>query len=209
MSIVAPDIDRWLDGRSAVADPVLGEMQRLGASRDFPIVGPQVGRLLEILARATGALGVLELGSGFGYSAAWFLRGMPPGGRILLTDGSASLAEEARGFLTRGGHEGRFEIHVGDALAFAAAQTGPFDIVFNDVDKHDYPRVHDLAARLLRPGGLLISDNMLWRGRIADPRANDAATEGVRGLIERLFASDAFVPCILPIRDGVAVAVRR
>lgn len=208
MSVVVPEIDRWLDRLAAVDDPVLAEMQRLGQARGFPIVGPQVGRLLEVLARATGALRVLELGSGFGYSAAWFLRGMAPEGRIVLTDGSGTRADEAREFLTRAGHAGRFEIHVGDALAYAAGLPGPFDIVFNDIDKQDYPRVHDLAARLLRPGGLLVSDNMLWSGRVADPQVTDAATEGVRRLVDLLYASTALSPSLLPVRDGVVVAVR-
>ena len=208
MDLVHPEIDRYLTARAAHGDPVLGEMEKAGAERDFPIVGPQVGRLLEVVARACGARRVLELGSGFGYSAYWFLRAVGPEGTVFLTEGSAQRASEAEGFLTRGGFAGRFRIEVGDGLAIAAALTGPFDIVFCDIDKHDYPKALPLARRLLRVGGLFIADNMLWSGNVLAPAPDDRTTSGVVELTRELFAAGDFVTTLVPLRDGLTVAVK-
>jgi len=208
VDLLHPDIERYLAGLSAHDDAVLAEMERLAARRNFPIVGPQVGRLLEVLARSVGARRVLELGSGFGYSACWFLRALGPTGSVILTEGSAERASEAEAFLSRAGFSGRFRIEVGSALDIAGKLEGPFDVVFNDIDKHDYPAAYGVALRLLRPGGLFISDNMLWSGKVASPDAGDAATAGVIALTRRLYGSADFVSTIVPLRDGVAVAVR-
>ena len=208
MDLVHPGIDGYLAGLAAHGDPVLGEMERLGAEREFPIVGPQVGRLLEVAARACGARRVLELGSGFGYSAYWFLRGLGADGTILLTEGSPDRAREAEGFLTAGGFAGRFRIECGDGLAVAAALEPPFDVVFCDIDKHDYPKALPVARRLLRPGGLFITDNMLWQGKVLAPAADDTTTAGVLELTRALYAATDFATTLVPIRDGVTIAVK-
>jgi len=208
MDLVHPDIDRYLTSLAAHGDPVLGEMERIGAERDFPIVGPQVGRLLEVAARACGARRVLELGSGFGYSAYWFLRAVGPEGTVFLTEGSAERANEAEAFLTRGGFAGRFRIEVGDGLAIAAALTGPFDVVFCDIDKHDYPKAILVARRLLRVGGLFITDNMLWDGKVLAPAPDDRTTNGVLELTRALYAAEDFVTTLVPLRDGLTIAVK-
>ena len=208
MNLVDPAIDRYLAALAATDDPVVAEMERLGTERDFPIVGPQVGRLLEVLARSCGATRVLELGSGFGYSAVWFLRAVGPGGTVLLTEGSAERAAEAHGFLTRLGFAGRFHVEVGDALAIASSLPGPFDVVFCDIDKHDYPKALPVTRRLLRPGGLFITDNMLWQGKVLDPARADDATRGVLELTRALREASDFETTLVPLRDGLTVAVR-
>jgi predicted O-methyltransferase YrrM len=208
MDLVHPDIDRYLTVLASHGDPVLDEMEALGAKRDFPIVGPQVGRLLEVAARSCSARRVLELGSGFGYSAYWFLRAVGPEGSVLLTEGSAERAQEAQAFLTRGGFTGRFRIEVGDGLAIAARLDGPFDVVFCDVDKHDYPKALPIARRLLRVGGLFITDNMLWQGKVLAPASEDKTTSGVVELTRALYAAKDFVTTLLPLRDGLTVAVK-
>jgi len=162
VDIVAPDIDRYLHELANPRDPVLREMEVLAAEERFPIVGPQVGRLLYLLARSIGAHRVLELGSGFGYSAYWFARAVGPHGQVVLTEGSEDRARRAAEFLERGGFKDHVTILVGDALELAERQGGQFDIVFNDIDKEQYPRVLDRVETLLRPGGLFICDNMLW-----------------------------------------------
>jgi predicted O-methyltransferase YrrM len=208
MDLVQPAIDRYLTRLSAHDDPVLAEMEALGAQRDFPIVGPQVGRLLEVAARASGARRILDLGSGFGYSAFWFLRAVGPEGTVILTEGSDEKAREADAFLTRGGFAGRFRIEIGDGLAIAASLEGPFDVVFCDVDKHDYPKALPIARRLLRAGGLFITDNMLWDGKVVAPAPDDLTTRGVLELTAALYAATDFVTTLVPLRDGVTVAVK-
>ncbi len=208
MDLVHPDIDRYLTSLAAHDDPVLGEMESLGAERNFPIVGPQVGRLLETTARACGARCVLELGSGFGYSAYWFLRAVGPEGTVFLTEGSTEHAREAETFLTRGGFAGRFRIEVGDGLAIAEVLTGPYDVVFCDIDKHDYPKALPIARRLLRAGGLFITDNMLWDGNVLSPTPGDRTTDGVVELTRALYAAPDFVTTLVPLRDGLTVAVK-
>lgn len=208
MNLVDPDIDRYLNALSLHGDPVLGEMERLGATRDFPIVGPQVGHLLEVAALACGAKRVVELGSGFGYSAYWFLRAVGPEGTVFLTEGSAERAKEADEFLTRGGFAGRFRVEVGNGLEIAESLPGPFDIVFCDIDKHDYPKALPIARRLLRKGGLFITDNMLWDGKVLTAQPGDATTRGVLDLTRALYTAEDFVTSLVPIRDGLTIAVK-
>ena len=210
MNLIQPDIDRYLNRWAASKDPVVVEMEQLAAERGFPIVGPQVGRLLLTLARSIDAKRVLELGSGFGYSAWWFATAVGPEGRVILKEGSQDNANLARGFLDRAGLANRVEIRVGDGLEIAGEYDGPFDIVFNDIDKRDYPRALPVALERLRPGGLFIADNMLWQGQVLDEAAADASTRGVLELTRALYAAPNLDTTILPIRDGVAIsAVRR
>lgn len=207
MNLIHPGVHRYLDSLARAGDPVLEEMERLAAERSFPIVGPQVGRLLFVLARASGARRVLELGSGFGYSAYWLARAVGAEGEVVLTELSPERAREAETFLRRGGLAERCRIHVGDALELARRLDAPYDLVFNDVDKERYPEALERAAALLRPGGLFVSDNMLWFGRVLDPPPGDAAARGVVELTRRLFATPRFVTTVLPVRDGVSVSV--
>ena len=209
MDIVNPEIDRYLHELANPADPVLREMEVLAAERSFPIVGPQVGRLLQVLAVSISARRVIELGSGFGYSAYWFARAVGPDGLVVLTEASAERASEAESFLRRGGFSDRIRIEVGDSLELADRVEGEFDIVFNDIDKEQYPAVLGKASALLRPGGLLISDNMLWFGTVLEERPSTPSTEGVQGLTRLLYASEEFVTTLIPMRDGVTVSVRR
>jgi predicted O-methyltransferase YrrM len=219
VQILEPAIDAYLQRLAASDDPVLVEMERLAADESFPIVGPQVGRLFVVLARLGGARRVLELGSGFGYSAYWWALALGPAGRVVACEASPERAERGREFLARGGLLERVEIVVGDALQIAARHgkeiaggggtEGRFDVVFNDVDKKDYPRVLPLAEATLRPGGLFVSDNMLWSGRVVEPGTPSPSTRGVQELTERLHASPRFETTLVPLRDGVTVSVFR
>lgn len=208
MDLVHPEVDRYLDELARFTDPVLQEMERLAAERSFPIVGPQVGRLLYVVATACSARRVLELGSGFGYSAWWFARAVGPQGLVVLTEASPARATEARGFLDRAGFAERVRVETGNALEVAKRVEGTFDIVFNDVDKRDYPAALELGWDRLRPGGLFISDNMLWKGSVLEARAEDAATLGIRELTRRLYASGKSFSALVPVRDGVTLTVK-
>jgi predicted O-methyltransferase YrrM len=209
VDIVKPAIDRYLHDLANPRDPILREMEVLAAERGFPIVGPVVGRLLHLLARTIGARRVIELGSGFGYSGYWFARAVGPGGHVMLTEGSADRAAEATDFLKRGNLLDRVSVKVGNGLEIIERIGGEFDIVFNDIDKQDYPAVLDRAAAALRPGGLLISDNMLWFGSVLEEDPSDASARGVKELTRMLYASEEFETVLIPIRDGVTVSTYR
>ncbi len=207
MDILNPKIAAYLERLAAPQDPVLREMERLARRRGFPIIGPEVGALLCQLALISGARRVLDLGSGYGYSASWLARGLARGGRITCTDASEANARAARSFFLRQGIAGRIRFLVGDALKILDRLPGPFDLVFNDVDKEEYPQVLPRILRRLRRGGILVTDNMLWDGRVVQ----GDRTESTRGVIRytgMLYASKDLLTTILPIRDGVTISVK-
>jgi caffeoyl-CoA O-methyltransferase len=208
MDIVNPQIEAYMASLQARHDePVLLEMEREGRERDFPIVGRNVGVTLEVLARSIGARRVMELGSGFGYSAYWFARAVGASGDVHCTDGDPDNASKAEAYLTRVGLWDRVTYHVGDAVEQMAAVEGEFDIVYDDIDKHGYPAAWMAARDRLRIGGLYICDNVLWSGRILEPEPD----RNTAAILEhnRLIADDErYVSTIVPTRDGVFVALR-
>ncbi len=203
--IVDKKVEGYISGLDGQADQVRSEMEALARGNGFPIVGPQVGRLLGVFARSLGAQRILELGSGYGYSALWFARSMNNGGTVTCTDLSSDNRDVALKFFRAAGLEKSLSFHVGDALSFARTQTGPFDIVFNDIDKKDYPASISVALRLLRIGGLFITDNVLWSGKVASRGRPDAATLAIREFNAMITRRDDLETVILPVRDGVAV----
>jgi caffeoyl-CoA O-methyltransferase len=207
VNIVDPRIEDYLDTIIPRRTDVLEEMERLAESRHFPIVGPQVGRLLWLLARSIGARHVLECGSGFGYSAHWFAQALPPGGRVVLTEGSADNCAQARDFLERAGLLERASIHNANALDVIERLAGPFDIIFCDIDKRDYPRIYPFLGTRLRSGGMLICDNMLWYGKVLGSEEDDD-TRGVRELTRLLSSDPGLFTTILPLRDGVSITYK-
>jgi caffeoyl-CoA O-methyltransferase len=200
-------LDQYLLRLTPGRDRHLREMERLAARRGFPIVGPLVGRFLYQLATGMRASRVLEFGSGFGYSAYWFALAMGKTGKVTLIDGDPANLARAEACFERAALPARFIYHAGDALEVAARLNGTYDIVFNDIDKEAYPQTIDPAARLLRPGGVFITDNVLWSGRVFDSSA-DPATEGIRAFTRKLYRDRRFFTTIVPLRDGLAVATR-
>ena len=209
MNIVDPGIQDYLRRLYDDGDPVRLEMEALGAERSFPIVGPLVGRHLGVLARAIGARKVFELGSGYGYSALHFARAVGEGGAVHCTELSAENVALARTFLERAGVWKRVTYHQEEATAALRRVGGTWDIVYNDIDKDGYPETVELAYTHLRPGGLFITDNVLWSGRVLEGKDDGSAmTKGVKEFTRRLFAHRGFLTTIDPTRDGVAVALR-
>ena len=180
----------------------------MAKEKGFPIIGPLVGRLLSQLSELTQARRIFELGSGYGYSAVWFSKGMPPGGRIICTDGSRENAALAAGFFRQAQIEDLVDYRVGDALTLLAQEPGSFDIILNDVDKHEYPEVFHQAVSRLRKGGLLVTDNTLWQGRVVGDDAS-ASTAGVRVFNQLAYESKEVLTTIIPLRDGVALSIKR
>jgi predicted O-methyltransferase YrrM len=205
--ILHADVERYLHELQPSTDPVLLEMERIGQDRGFPIIGPLVGRLCETLARAIGARTVYEMGSGFGYSTYWFARAVGPDGWVTHTDGSAENSALARSFLSRAGLASRVRFQIGDSRELIQTETGPFDIVFCDIDKEGYPEALELAKPRIRRGGLLITDNVLWSGRVAQP-GPDAETEAIQAYNRATFSAPDLVGAIVPLRDGVGVHVK-
>jgi caffeoyl-CoA O-methyltransferase len=208
--VVPPSIESYLVALRPQRDAVLTAMEARAAERSFPIVGPEVGLLLHLLARISAARTVLELGSGFGYSACWIARALPDEGTIHCTDRDPANRDQALEFLTRAGLADKVRFHVGSALEVITRLPGPFDLIFNDIDKRDYPEVIDLAVARLRSGGLLITDNALWKGKVAEPAADaDDTTRAVARFNERLSVHRELQALVLPLRDGVSVALKR
>lgn len=191
--------------------PVLLEMERRARERGFPIVGRATGRYLELAARAVGARRVIELGSGYGYSAYWFARAAGPDGEVVCTDGDAANAELAEGYLQAANMWSRVRYRVGDALEGLAAEDGEFDVVYCDVDKDGYPDCWRAGCERIRVGGLWLCDNTLWDGRVADGTDRDGLpgwTAAIREHNRLVAEDDRFVGSIVPIRDGVMTALR-
>ena len=209
MQIVNPEIEDYLRRLYDDGDPVRREMEELASQKKFPIVGPLVGRQLSLLARAIGAKRVFELGSGYGYSALFFAKAVGPSGIVHCTDTSEDNVKLAEGFLTRAGIFSRVTYHREEATAALRRVGGTWDIIYNDIDKDGYPDTVDLAYEHLRPGGLFITDNVLWSGRVLPGQGDEAAsTRGVIEFTRRLLGHPGFLTSINPTRDGVAVALR-
>jgi predicted O-methyltransferase YrrM len=204
--IVDPLIEKFILDLLPARDEVLAEMEAQAAERDIPIVGPAVGSLLAVLVRSCQAKRIFELGSAIGYSTLWLARAAGPGSEIHFTDSSATRADEARGYFERAGVADRIHIHVGDALTELSRAQGQFDFIFNDVDKVGYPAVLDAVPSRLRAGGLFVTDNTLYHGRVLRPQEHSSSA--VVDFDTKLFKSQEFLSCMIPLRDGLAIAVR-
>lgn len=189
-------------------DPVLREMEQQASKRDIPIVGPAVARVLYQYARLINARKVFEMGSAIGYSTIWWARAVGEGGQVFYTDGDPKNADEARGYFQKAGVEKQIRVEVGDALELLSEQKQEFYIIFNDVDKEDYPRVLRLVSSRLRRGGLFITDNVLWSGGVTQKDPKDASTRAIQEFNRQLYSMPEFFTTILPLRDGVAVSVK-
>ena len=208
MHIVHPEIETYLDSLLPPRQSIFYEMEEQAAEEDFPVVGPQVGTLLEILARSIYAKRILELGSGFGYSGLWFARALPPDGRVILTDFEEAKSVRAQENFKKAGYEYLMEFRVGDALEIMEELDGPFDIVFNDLDKEFYSRIIEPVHGLVRSGGLFITDNTLWYGKVAQEEA-DETTQAIREFNLKLRKHRGFHTIQLPLRDGLSISIKR
>ncbi len=207
IQILNPDIEDYIESLTPAGDTILREMEEHARVTEFPIIGPLVGRLLFQLALMVGAKNVLELGSGFGYSAYWLAKAVGEGGSVVYTDMSEENARAASDFLGRAGLGQRLDIRTGDAVRILEGSPGGFDVIFNDIDKEYYPLVIDPAYEKLRKGGIFITDNVLWSGRVLTPD-DSPGTEGVKEFTRLLFSKEGFYSSIVPLRDGVSVSVK-
>ena len=219
LDILHPSINEYLLDIIPERDAVLTEMEAYARERRFPIVGPLVGRVLHQLVLLTNPKRIFEMGSGFGYSAYWMAKALrEPEASIICTDGSQENADRAAAYLARGGIAERIDYRVGNALDIIDETEGEFDIIYNDIDKDGYPEAFRKAIPRLRRGGLFITDNMLWMGRVVqdvpevapeDEQWLHEATRGVKELTRLLYSSPDVFTTIIPLRDGISVAVKR
>lgn len=207
MEITHPAIDTYLERLHPSKDEILAEMEEEANRRNFPIIGRIVGGLLFQLVRLSKARRVLDMGSGFGYSAYWMSLALNSDTEITLTDFAAENLNQAQDFFRRGSVRCMPHFHVGDCLQLLDRMEGRFDLIFNDVEKELYPEVLDKVPDRLRPGGVLISDNLLWHGKVTEPDP-DEATLAVLSYTTGLFEHPDLFSTIIPVRDGISISVR-
>ena len=208
-NILQPAIEQYLQKLLPPRDAVVREMERYAAEHKVPIVGPACARVLYQLARLSGARRVFEMGSAIGYSTLWLARAVGPNGVVYYTDGDPANARRAEGYLRRARVLDRVRVLTGDALQLLRSSEGEFDLIFNDVNKDQYPEVFRLAVPRLRLGGLFITDNVLWSGLVAKraPR-RDGETTAIQKFNKLIHTSPRLFTTVIPLRDGLAVCER-
>lgn len=191
--------------------PEMQEMEAYASRTNFPIIGPAAGYFCYQIARLIGARSVFEMGSGYGYSTAWFARAVQEngGGVVHHVVWDQKLSEQARLHLSRLGFDALIQYHVAEAVETLSRLPGPFDLIFNDINKESYPASLPVIQEKLRPGGVLIVDNLLWSGRIFDKNDQSKATEGIRQFTQALTTDPGWVVSLVPIRDGILLAWKR
>lgn len=207
MAIFQEPVRKYLYELGRIDHPVLKAMQTYGEARNFPIVNREVGRVLYQLTVLSKARKVFELGSGFGYSTLWFALALPPNGVVHHTDGDPGNTKKAHAYFKRAGLLKKVRFHTGDALTSLKKTPGDFDIYYCDIDKDGYPDAYHAIAKRAKPGNIVITDNLLWSGKVAGPRPDKLTRAILR--YTRLFWKDRnFASSMLPIRDGVGFHVR-
>jgi predicted O-methyltransferase YrrM len=213
MSHLVPEpVERYLAGLNHLTDPVLNDIAKAGV--DLPLVDAEVGALLRVLATTLGATRILEIGTAIGYSGIWLAGALPPGGMLLTLEINPDRARQARENFARAGLADRATVLVGDAERLLAKVAGPFDLIFQDGDKPLYVSLLDRLVALLRPGGLLVTDNVLWSGEVIPgyvekPTHNVEDTRAIVAYNTLLNAHPALMTATVPLRDGVAISVKR
>ena len=203
---VQDDVEEYLYKLLPERDAVVREMEDYAEEHCVPIIGPAVARLLALLVQVSGAKRIFEMGSAIGYSTVWLARAAGPKAKVFYTDGDPANAQRAQVYFRMAGVARRVEVKVGDALELVKKTPGTFDLIFNDVDKHQYPAALHAAMPKLRRGGLFITDNTLWSGKAARPAAEgDKDTKGIQEFNRLVYASKELYPVLIPLRDGVTV----
>lgn len=191
-------------------EPEVQKMEMIAEKNSFPIIGPACGYYCYQLARMIGARSVFELGSGYGYSTAWFAKAVREngGGVVHHTVWEEELSKRAADHLSALGSADMVQFHVSEAVEALRKTEGPFDIIFNDIDKEGYPDSLPVIKEKLRPGGVLIIDNMIWSGRVWDDNDRDKSTEAIRRFTRDITTDPDWIVSLAPMRDGMIVAYK-
>jgi caffeoyl-CoA O-methyltransferase len=206
--ILAEPVEQYLDSLIPKRDPLLREMEEYARQNHVPIIGAVCARLLALVTEMTGAKRIFEMGSAIGYSTIWFARAAGPKAKVYYTDGDPENAKIASENFRRAKLTDRIKIQVGDARTSLRREKGPFDIILIDIDKEQYPEALRIALPRLKHGGLLIADNTLRRGLVAQ-KADSKQTAGIQKFNKLIYASRELYPVIVPLRDGVAICRKR
>jgi len=206
-----PRLAPYLDSLVPERPEEMQRMEEYAHQHDFPMIGPAAGYFCYLVARMIGARSVFELGSGYGYSTAWFCKAVEEngGGTVQHVVWDEELSRMAKEHLGALGYGDMVRFTVSEAVEALEKEPGPFDLIFNDIDKEGYPGSLPAIERKLRKGGVLLTDNLLWFGRIFDPQDQSPQTNGVRELTRLTTTSPDWAATIIPIRDGVLLAVRQ
>jgi len=201
----------YLDGLVPERPAELQKMEAYAQEHGFPIIGPASGYLCYQLARMIGAQRIFELGSGYGYSTAWFARAVQEngGGTVHHVVWDEGLSQMARGHLAALGYTGLIQYHVSEAVQALRETEGPFDLIFNDIDKTGYPTSLPVIEEKLRSGGVMIIDNMIWSGQVWDETDQSEATVAIRTFTQQITTSPHWIASLIPIRDGLIVAYKK
>lgn len=210
-------VQEYLTNLVAERPPILQDMEAYAREERFPIIGPAAGYLCYQVARMIAAQRIFELGSGFGYSTAWFAKAVHENSAASSRNNGVvhhvvwdeKLSHQAQENLYQLGYEQIVKYHVGEAVETLAKTPGTFDLIFNDIDKDCYPASLPVISEKLRPGGVLIVDNILWGGRIFDEADQSTDTQGVRELTQLLIESSEWIVSLLPVRDGLMMAYKQ
>lgn len=207
-AILREEQERYLERLQPPRDALLREMETYAAEHDVPISDPEVGRLLEVVARAVGARRILEIGTAIGYGALLMARAAPEG-RVMTVDRDPEMLARARGYLERAGVADRVELVAGAALDVIESLEGPFDLAYVDAEKSEYRRTLDRLLPRLRVGGTILFDNLLWKGHVAEPPDDeDAVADHLRAFNGYLMIHPQLRSQILPLGDGVGIATK-
>ena len=201
----------YLETLVPTREPELQKMEEYADKHDFPILGPVSGYYCYQLAVMLKAKSVFEMGSGYGYSTAWFAKAVKEngGGVVHHTVWDEKLSGMAVSHLSKLGFDGLIQYHVAEAVETLRKTEGPFDIIFNDIDKEAYPESLPLIKEKLRSGGLLIIDNMLWHGQTLDPNDHEKSTEAIRRFTRNITTDPDWIVSLAPIRDGMIIAYKK
>lgn len=215
MGRIVPDVvERYLASLNQQSDAVLLDVARVGQERDLPLIDAEVGALLRLLVTATAARRVLEIGTAIGYSGIWMAAALPADGMLLTIEKDPERVKAARTNFERAGLAARVNVMTGDAALLVNKVAGPFDLIFQDGAKPLYVTMLDRLVNLLRPGGLLVTDNVLWDGEVVPgfngaPRREASDTAAIAEYNRRISRDPRLLTSILPLRDGVAISARR
>jgi caffeoyl-CoA O-methyltransferase len=206
-----PDhLSAYLDQLVPPRQTEMVKMQTYAHETGFPIIGPASGQLCYLQARLIGARRIFELGSGYGYSTAWFARAVKEngGGQVYHVVWDEKLSQKAKQHLGQLGFDGIVTYQVSEAVQALSKAEGSFDLIFNDIDKHAYPESLPVIASKLRKGGVLIVDNTLWHGQIFNQEDHSPDTEAIRKFTRLITTDPAWITTLVPVRDGVMVAYK-